>query len=507
MELVLVALAFLMLSLGILAAIGSRPFSSDDVAQENAIAQLAFHSQPRIDLPQNNYVLKLPAYATLNLVPLPPESRLIVTVIILDVAGFAIFYWAARSLATTFKYLWVSTVIPFLWLSMTGYQFADILANPNSRNLEIGVGFAAIALTARWYQTDRPFQSSLIAIGFTAALGLLFYNDPYFGYLVGLPLLGFFVLKWLLFGKDQKAVYLAVAMLAAFGFEQGWHYFFYTIGIHAGQPSSSFVALSDVPRNIGLFAISSINLFQANIFAQTIVSLHTLSAELNLIVLILFVLLPILLLRSKKVRETPWKILIAVLPLFTFLEFVSSSMVFNAGADHYLVILPFEAALIYMLAIGEAPTLRMRNLLLGLIGLATIFNVATAAQLYADRSHDLNSDNQAIAAIVESEHLTKGFASYWNAGINQYFADNRVVFIQTGCSPSLGVDVDKLLLNEQELGLSSRNSFYLFDPAATRCTSADLDRFFGKPERVLSLTYGKRILIYDYDITNRISAL
>jgi hypothetical protein len=180
MELMLLVLALVLLSLGILATVGSRPFTSDDVAQENAVTQLTFHSLPVIDLPQNSYLIKLPVYAVLNLAPLSPEPRLMVTVLILNLAGFALFYLAVRSIARAFQYLWLTVIIPFLWLCMVGYTFAGILANPNSRNLEVGLIFAALALMARWYRAEPsvrlPSEWAAATI-FTAALGLLFYND------------------------------------------------------------------------------------------------------------------------------------------------------------------------------------------------------------------------------------------------------------------------------------------------------------------------------------------
>jgi hypothetical protein len=85
---------------------------------------------------------------------------------------------------------------------------------------------------------------------------------------------------------------------------------------------------------------------------------------------------------------------------------------------------------------------------------------------------------------VEERHLTKGYASFWNAGINQYYADNKVMFIRSGCSPKAGVRPYRWLLNEQVLSRPASNSFYLFDPAATRCTQDDLSRFFGLPQQV-----------------------
>ena len=64
----------------------------------------------------------------------------------------------------------------------------------------------------------------------------------------------------------------------------------------------------------------------------------------------------------------------------------------------------------------------------------------------------------------------------------------------------------RVLINEQEWQQSARQSFYLFDPRATRCTRADIDRFLGEPKQVVSLVGERQLLLYDYDILRRMSA-
>jgi hypothetical protein len=119
------------------------------------------------------------------------------------------------------------------------------------------------------------------------------------------------------------------------------------------------------------------------------------------------------------------------------------------------------------------------------------------------RGESPNAENREIARIVADHRLTKGYASFWNAGINQYLTRNKVLFIQSGCSPSAGVRPYRWLLNEQVLERPAKDSFYLFDPAASRCTEADLARFFGEPRSTVQLIGQKRLLVYGYDISSR----
>jgi hypothetical protein len=126
-----------------------------------------------------------------------------------------------------------------------------------------------------------------------------------------------------------------------------------------------------------------------------------------------------------------------------------------------------------------------------------------SSHTYLNRGESPNAENREIARIVADHHLTKGYASFWNAGINQYFIRNKVLFIQSGCSPTTGVRPYRWLLNEQVLKLPAKSSFYLFDPASTRCTEADLVHFFGEPQSSEQLSGEKRLLVYSYDIFSR----
>jgi hypothetical protein len=122
-----------------------------------------------------------------------------------------------------------------------------------------------------------------------------------------------------------------------------------------------------------------------------------------------------------------------------------------------------------------------------------------------NRDASPNTQAQADARVVQGLHLTKGYASYWNAGIDQYFTNNKVTFIQSGCSPHPGIKLSRILVNEQEWQRPARRSFYLFDPRLTRCSQADFARFLGEPVRVVGLDDDRQLLVYDYDILRKMS--
>jgi hypothetical protein len=501
----LLALALVFLVLALLAVGSERAYSSDDVAQQNAVASITLHSKPVIDLPQNTYTLKLPLYAALQDLPVTPSARLVLTTLLLNIAGFLLFYYAAQSFIRAYAPARVANLAPILWLPSLGVSLAGVLANPNSRNLEIGLAFGVLALLARWYNGAWPasaWRGTALAGLFAALLGLLFYDDPYFIYMLALPLLLLFGGKWLLLGKDRRPVILSMGVLAALVFAQAWYWILWLLGIHAGQEGASFATLPAVAHNAQLFVRAVLDLFNANIFGRSILSLQSLAPELNLLLLIATLLAPFLLL-SAKVRRDMWKVFLILQPPFLALAFIAGSTVVDTASGRYLVPLPFYTALILAVVVMPLLTTRMRNVLAGALLLVTILNVASTIRIYLGRGDNANAENQEIAHIAEAHHLTKGYASYWNADINQYYSDNKVLFIQSGCSRTTGVKPYRFLLNEQVLHRQASNSFYLFDPAATRCTEADFARYLGEPRGVVGLSGRKQLLLYDYDITTR----
>jgi hypothetical protein len=394
-----------------------------------------------------------------------------------------------------------------VWLASLGAGLATVLINPNSRNLEIGLAFAALAVVARWFRGEwrvaRRRGVTAVAL-FVLLLGLLCYNDPFFAYVVIAPVIVLFGGKWLLFGKDQRALALSAAMLVTLVCAKGWQWAFWSLGVHAGQGDATFAAVPRLIHNAQLFGMGALDLFNANIFGRPVWSVQSMAAELNLLILLVTLLSPLLLL-VPQVRHDVWKVFFVLQPLFIALIFIGSSIVVDEQSARYLVLLPFYAALIWAVVVTDVTPLRARLVLTGALALATALNVISTARAYLARGDTPNAENQEIVRIVTDHHLTKGYASFWNAGINQYFARNKVLFIQSGCSSTTGLRPYRWLLNEQVLQRPAKDSFYLFDPAATRCTEADIERFFGQPQKTVQLDGQKRLLVYGYDISTRMN--
>src|SRR6266702_1715822 len=493
-------------SFTLIAASSAHIFTSDDVAQQNAVSAISLHSRPTIDLPQNTYVSKFPLHFIVEALPIEPQAKLVISILVLGLASIGLLYWSIQVLAHRAKWAWTSAAIPLLWLASLGGAFAAAFINPNSRNIEIGLAFAALAIIARWHQNDSALaaRNRIWLASYVMLFALLLYDDPYFMYVLAFPLILFFGLRWLLFDRDPKAALIVAAMLAAIIIARVWVGFFWLLGIHTAQVSAVFATLPQVAHNLQIFAASVLDLFNANIFGQPVLGIGILGRELNLLTLLATLFSPALL-AWPRIRQTVWRVCPVLQPPFVAMTFVISSYPVDTASERYLVILPFYAAIIFALVLSRLSPSRRMVFAAGLI-IAAACNVASTAQAYMRREASPNSQAESVARAVEGLHLTKGYASYWNAGINQYFTNGRVIFIQSGCSRSAGLKLTRVLINEQEWQQSARQSFYLFDPRATRCTRADIDRFLGEPKQVVSLVGERQLLLYDYDILRRMSA-
>jgi hypothetical protein len=495
-----------MLALSIYVVSVTYAHTSDDVAQQNIASTIVLHPRAVVDLPQDTFIIKLPLYVVLSALPVEPQARLLTTALILNLTGLLLFYGAARSFIRTSTAIKVPNLIPLLWLASLGVGLANVLINPNSRNLEIGLAFAALAALARWYRGEWRAtgpRGVAVAAVFVVLLGLLFYDDPYIAYMLAVPLVLVFGTKWLLFGKDRRALILSATVLAAAVCAKGWHWLFWFLGIHAGQGSAVFVSLPRAAHNAQLFGAGVLELFNANIFGRPIWSIQSLAVELNFLILLATLLSPSLLL-LRRVRQDIWKVLLLLLTPIMVIAFIGSTVPVDGQSLRYLVALPFYAALVWAVVIAGLLAPRPRLIVTGIFVLATILNVVPTIQAYRSRGDNPNAENQRVANIVKVHHLTKGYASFWNAGINQYYADNSVLFIQSGCSPATGIRPYRWLLNGQVLSRPASDSFYLLDPATTRCTEADLAHFFGQPQQVIPISGQKRLLLFGYDISGRL---
>lgn len=506
----IILLGVTLIVLALITASTSRLITSDYVAQQNITNTLSLRSRPIVDMQQDNFIIKLPIYVLTERLPVAPLPRLVATSVIINALSILLFFWSLQRFGRLFNLSRSAWYVPFLWVCSASAGLAAVLLNPNTRNLEIGLGFAALACLATWYKDEwqaDTLRRKELGAAFVLGLGLLFYDDPYTIYVVGLPLVAVFGLTWLLRTKEQhRDLQMVLVVVAAYIAAKVWYWLLWALGFHAAAAYGFFAPVSQLGPNMSLVGSGLLMLFGASIFGQPVASVQSFGLELNLVILLITTVLPLLLLFSKRIRQDVWKVFLVLLPFFALLACTVSGIMsdFAPGSIRYLVFVPFTTATIFLVLMGEKLPRRAQIALASIFLLAAALNTASTAYAYAHRGDSPNAMNEQIAAVLKSHGLTKGYAAYWDAGIDQYLTNNKTIIIQAGCSPTVGIDAYRFLVNEQEYALPATESFYLYNPGLTRCSSSDMERFLGKPKSSVMLPGRLTLYIYGYDISSRI---
>jgi hypothetical protein len=183
-------------------------YTSDSVAQQSLVRTWLDAGHGTAYVPVDTWILKLPLYVLVELLPIAPGARLSIDVLALSVAGFVLLapaaWWLARALrpgAAPPHPLDVAA--PLLWLATLGGELGANRMQPNYRNVELGLTFLALAVAARRLDVSRiprdapgpsgpggapaPQRTLAGAAAGIVGLTLLWVDDPYFAMLVGAP--------------------------------------------------------------------------------------------------------------------------------------------------------------------------------------------------------------------------------------------------------------------------------------------------------------------------------
>ncbi|HYJ74958.1 MAG TPA: hypothetical protein VEV65_05120, partial [Kineosporiaceae bacterium] len=172
--------------------------TSDSVAQQSIVRTWFAVGHDRAYLPPDTWLLKLPVYVPVEALPLAPAARVLVESAALGavtavLAGWAVWTLAAQAgLAASRRRR--DAVLALGWvLTLSGGVGSYLVALPNSRNVELGLGLVVVAWAGRCLQGPAPGRrpaSPAVTRGLAVAvlLAVLWVDDPYVAALIGWPL-------------------------------------------------------------------------------------------------------------------------------------------------------------------------------------------------------------------------------------------------------------------------------------------------------------------------------
>lgn len=509
------------LLLGIIFTHQTRPYNSDDVSWQNILTTWTPLNDHQVSLgSSNNFVSKIPYFALLE--SLLPNSRslLLLESSLLALAGYALFFYSAvyfikKSGAKPSYY----NLLPLVWIGSLGYSFSQLFMDPIWRGFETGASFALFVLLAKLFYGELSWKRWSFKIGapfLSLVLGVMIYSDPYFLYFTVGPAV---LLSLVLYGVRKislgKLALMAGVTAGSFIATKITSLVTHSVGI---QMSTSypveFIDFDKLFGNIAQGLHGLLVIFGANFFGHKAVGAIAIAALFNFCILLL-VLYRIYTLKNTTRFEWQnyslhnwWIRFFIVLAAGNFILYCISTVSVDLNTYRYLFMLVYALVLLASLLVIDIK--KYQFLVAGFFIAGTLSGLYLSARGVSGylqpgaAGNERNQVNFQILAELEKRHLTKGYANFWQAGINTYLSDNRVIVLPATC-PAGQVQPFKWLLDTENYDLPAKKSFFIIDPAIEdqyACTETALSTQLGKPAEQVSVA-NRHILIYNYDVVSK----
>jgi hypothetical protein len=506
---VLAACLFL-ITLGVVINHYVHAYTSDDVIIQTVLYQ---HTNLTGDgkawLGEDNYVIKVPIYFLTQ--ELFTNSRYVIfaTLLIFDLIGFILFFYSAYYFFRKFKLDSKLSNLSMLWLaSLSPALVAYFLYNPNLRNLEIGIAFLVLVLFDKYIDGNLNFVSvskKVLAVALLVFLGIFFYSDPLFAYMLLLPLAVFFLVRIYLEKSRRKLIYsllflLGAVLIAAFTRKVFTHY-----GIMTHHTETKIIDFNQLWPNLNLLLESYFRIFAANFWGGNLLSAGSLLRFCNTVFMLIAVTGPLLLLRSEKFifRKNPWAIFLLTQPLFLSAVYVlSNNTTLNGrGSIRFLVLLPFYAVFIIPMFLSYIKAPVVKALVPAFFIVVICLNSLYAAKLLAlKHNNHPNTKNFMLIDTLKNLGLNKGYGNYWDSNINSYLSDYKINIVPVNC-----MEIQHWLMDDHALSIEAKKTFYIYNPTRTgECESPYVvTQVLGPPSQELGIG-DSIVFVFNYDIKDKL---
>ncbi len=496
-----------------------RPFNSDDVFWQVILMNgwLPYDGSTVTLGNSSIHIDKLPLYWLSDLFGLTGRKALFAQSLVVGVASFTAFYWSSvyliKKLLTKTK-LSFTSLLPFLWLAGFGYLFFTLYLDPNWRGFQISFALVLFALTyALWRGeiTLRSIVSKIVLLLLTIYVGLLIYGDPYILYFAILPLAAFTLLSYYPLRKIRlhTAIITLLAIIATFIFSKVFAALGSAAGVHISLPSDVYiVGFSQFADNIGYTIHSLLTIFGADFFGM-VVGKHIILLVINFIILaiITYAIYRVAkrsLHKQKKETDTSWLLFLITTLVITVVFYMFTTMNQGVTTYRYLLFTVLLCVVVFSYFISTIQNKKIIYTIAGLLLLSIVLSVATTAKTSVP--NQANQDNYQLVSLLKETGYTKGYAGYWDAGINSYLSDGEIKVLPTICSTTAIVQWH-WLINDNAYATKTDKSFYIYNSLASglgsQCTLEMVTKQLGEASRTI-VYKNQTIYLYDYDITSRL---
>lgn len=498
----------LVLIINIVAIQTVRPFNSDDV-----VTQVLIHDHRVTDgqgtmwFGEDNFVIKMLYYLLTEFLFTNSRAMIIATVIIFDVIGFVLFYFSALYFLKRFKVKDRFALLTMVWLASCYNIVWYFLMNPNLRNVEIGINFAVLAVLAKYIDGDFKFNSwpkKILVVVLAGLLGIFFYSDPFFTFMLGIPFLLFCVWHYFWQKSGRRAViYSFFFMLASIATTFLWEKFFaHFFDFSLKRASTAFATISDMAQSTRQLVWDYFFLYWADFWNKPLLSFTQIRASFNAILVISSIVVPVVILFRQRRKTDPWLLFMLGMPLFIGAIFIASHNTVASGfpAIRFLALLPFYAIFAYTLVFREITNEIVKKILLGVLILATLLNVASLTRsIFVKPTSSPNANNLTIASVLQDNNVSKGYGHNWDNSINSYLSDNHLKIIRIECFTKI-----YWLMDDGNELIQASKTFYIYNTKYSQnCSQDQVFAHLGDPSKIIPIDNEITVFIYDYDIGNR----
>lgn len=503
-----------------------RSYNSDDLSWQAILLHWRPLSRDTVYLgASDNFVDKLPYFAFMGHLLSPGRKALFIESYVLAVTAFSLFYVSAiyflKKVGSRLNYI---SLLPLVWLSSFGFSYSELYLTPMWRGVEVGLAFLTFMVVAMYFYDEiHPFGSAITKLATVlcvALAGFVAYSDPYY-LIFALGPIGLFTVALVAMRtiRLRKGVAVLVALLGSLVFYKLSALCatrvlnFHMVATFPAQ----FVTVENIPANTMTALHGLLIIFGADFFGKVIglhISLVTALINAVLLGFLIYKVLDVrkdILARPKATLPTLWVAFFAILGLFVFLVYTSSTLT-DVSTYRYLFILVMSWILFLCALIGRTQRAEWRAVAGILLTIAIVLNIGTLIhgtvgyQEPGDLGGNVrNGLNYALIGAVMSKGLTKGYANYWQGNINTYLSQGKVSFLPTQCDAGKTIK-DNWLIDASAFNKQATASFYLYDPDIPQpptCTLDQITQQFGTPRTTLTVG-DKLVFVYNYDILSKL---
>jgi hypothetical protein len=498
---------------------GYVDYGSDQVAQQNLLRDWQQGFRQGATVGPDDYFLKYPLYLLVNNLPIGPLKQLFIASWAL-LATTAILTLKAAELCCSpiAKRLGVPNRLPLAILVVAVALAATPVLNfywlefTNSRNLEIGLGLYLVARLHLYVNGEAEGRSAWLTGLDIALAAALFADDPLTLYVLAPPVVVVIALYGLRSPATGKALPLrrlglAVGSVVVAGGAAAvlTHALQVVLPLHISAASTQTVSAATFLSNLQYFVTDAIQMFG---LAPWGVGLRSSAALLTVVYTCLSVATILGFIWAW--RREPGQVLVPFLvAIFVWLLVLFLGADVGVGGNDRE--LQFCVAILMFglgITVVYAANVRLVAAVATVATCALVVVLSISAWAFIHQRATPDQPQLATVATLESLHLKKGYAEYWDAGIDRFLSRDHLDIVNVECYDPSTPSYFNWYSDKGTLNVHADRTFYILSNTdASVCPLATLVRFLGPPSRVVpvpSTSDPTEILIYDYDIGPRL---